>query len=324
MIGKLLKAILFGLAAAFASVAAAQSWPAKPVRLIVNVGPGVPPDLVMRFVADRLASRLGQPFLVDNVVGGGGLTAGRAMAQAAPDGYTFYLGGVGIVATDRYMFKSLPYDPEKDFAPVAVLYDSTTFGLAVHPDLPVKTVSELIALAKAQPGKLSYGSEQAGVQAVTGQWFTHRAGIDMVVVPYKTPAQMLPDAVAGRIQAIFASMLQLEPYIKSGKLRVIAISREKRLPSHPEIPAIAETLPGFRVVGIGILFAPTRTPTDIIQKLNREIDAIVKDPDYQKRLRTFSFTSLAGAGTLEEVAQFMKSERSNWDQVFQGVKIEPQ
>ena len=307
-----------------AGQAAAQSWPAKPVRLIVNVGPGVPPDLVMRFVADRLATRLGRPFVVDNVLGGGGITAGLAMAQAAPDGYTFYLGGVGIAATDRYMFKSLPYDPDKDFAPVAVLYDSTTFGLAVSPDLPVKSMGDLITLAKSQPGKLSYGSEAAGVQAITGQYFNLRAGINMVWVPYKAPPQMLTDAVAGRLPVIWASMLQLEQFLASGKLRVLAISRDKRLPAHDSIPAVAETFPGFRVVGVGILFAPSRTPADIIQKLNGEIDAIVRDGEYQKRLQSFGFTSLAGAGTAGEIAQFMKSERDNWGNVFKSVKIEPQ
>ena len=301
-----------------------QAWPAKPVRMIVNVGPGVPPDLVMRFVADRLANKLGRPFVVDNVLGGGGITAGNTMAQAAPDGYTFYLGGVGIAATDRYMFKSLPYDPERDFAPVAVLYDSTTFGLAISPDLPVKTVADLIAMAKAQPGKLSYGSEAAGVQAITGQYFNLRAGIDMVWVPYKAPPQMLADAVAGRLPVIWASMLQLEQFLSSGKLRVIAISREKRLPAKDNIPAIAETFPGFRVVGIGIVFAPSRTPADIIQKLNSEMDIIVRDAEYQKRLQTFGFTSFAGAGSATEIAQFMKSERDNWANVFKSVKIEPQ
>ena len=308
----------------FAGHAFAQAWPAKPVRLIVNVGPGVPPDLVMRFVADKLATKLGRPFVVDNVLGGGGLTAGVALVQSAPDGYTFYLGGVGIAATDRYMFKSLPYDPDKDFAPVAVLYDSTTFGLAIHPELAVKSVADLIALARSQPGKLSYGSEAAGVQAITGQWFTHSAGINMVWVPYKAPPQMLTDAVAGRVPVIFGSMLQLQQFISSGKLRVIGISREKRLPSFPDIPAIAETFPGFRVAGVGIVFAPSRTPNDIIQKLNAEIDSVVRSPEYQQRLQSFSFTSLAGAGTMAEIAQFMKSERDNWANVFKSVKIEPQ
>ncbi|MFM9969096.1 MAG: Bug family tripartite tricarboxylate transporter substrate binding protein [Burkholderiales bacterium] len=302
----------------------AQAWPAKPVRLIVNVGPGVPPDLVMRLVAEKLANKLGRPFVVDNVLGGGGITAGLAMAQAAPDGYTFYLGGVGIAATDRYMFKSLPYDPDKDFAPVAVLYDSTTFGLAVSPDLPVKTIADLINMAKTQPGKLSYGSEAAGVQAITGQYFNLRAGITMEWVPYKAPPQMLADAVSGRLPVIWASMLQLEQFLSSGKLRVIAISRDKRLPGKDGIPAIAETFPGFRVVGIGIVFAPSRTPSDIMQKLNSEMDLIVRDAEYQKRLQTFGFTSLNGAGTAAEIAQFMKSERDNWANVFKSVKIEAQ
>jgi tripartite-type tricarboxylate transporter receptor subunit TctC len=312
------------LSVALSGSAMAQAWPSKPVRMIVNVGAGVAPDVVLRYVSDRLSTKLGRPFVVDNVPGGGGVTASNAMAQAAPDGYTFLLAGVGIAATDRHMFKSLPYDPDKDFAAVGVLYDSTPFGLAVNVDLPVKTVPDLIALAKSQPGKLSYGSEQAGVQAVTGPWFTIRAGIDMTAVPYKTPAQMFPDLMANRIQMLFGSFGQLLPYHASGKMRMIGITREKRLPSHPDFAAIAETLPGFRVAGIGIVFAPARTPADIDQKMNAELDAIVKEPEYQKRLGAFGFTNLGTAGTPGQIAQFMKSERDNWDTVFKSVKIEPQ
>jgi tripartite-type tricarboxylate transporter receptor subunit TctC len=146
----------------------------------------------------------------------------------------------------------------------------------------------------------------------------------MVAVPYKTPAQMFPDLMQGRIQMLFGSFGQLLPYNASGKMRLLAITRDKRLPNHPEIPAVAETLPGFRVGGIGIIFAPARTPLEITRKLNAELDAIVKDPEYQKRVQAFGFTTLAGAGTPSEIASFTKSERDNWDNVFRSVKIEPQ
>jgi tripartite-type tricarboxylate transporter receptor subunit TctC len=321
---KAIQLILAATLAALSAGAGAQAWPTKPVRMIVNVGTGVPPDVVLRLVTERLSARLGQPFVVDNVVGGGGTTAANAMARAAPDGYTYLLGGVGLAATDRHMFKSLPYDPDKDFAPVAVLYDSTTFMLAVHPDVPAKSVAEFIALAKSQPGKMSYGTETAGVQNVTGQYFNSSAGIDMVAIPYKTPAQMLPDAVSGRTQAVFGSYLQLQPYLKSGKLRVLGITRNKRLPVLPDMPSISETIPGFHVVGVGILFAPTGTPAEITRKMNGEVDAIIKEPEYSKRLQSFGFTHLGTAGTPAQIAQFMKSERDNWEAVFKRVKIEPQ
>ena len=314
----------FAVLTLLAGQALAQAWPSKSVRMIVNVGPGVGPDVVMRFVSERLSTKLGRPFIVDNVVGGGGVTPSNAMAQAAPDGHTFLLGGVGIAATDRFLFKSLPYDPDKDFSPVGVLYDSTPFALAVNVELPVHTVVDLIALAKAQPGKLSYGSEQAGVQAIPGQWFTIRAGIDMVGVPYKTPAQMIPDLIGGRVQAIFGSYQQLVPFHASGKMRLIAVTREKRLPVRPDLPAIAETISGFRVAGIGIVFAPSRTPPEIIAKLNAELDIIVKDAEYQKRMNSYGYTTLGTAGTMAEIAQFMKSEKENWSNVFKSVKIEPQ
>ena len=304
--------------------AAAQNWPAKPVRLVVPTASGTPPDLTARMVAEKLSVKLGQSFVVDNVLGGGGLIGAQAVARAAPDGYTYYLGGIGIIVLDRHMYKSLPYDPDKDFAPVAVLYDSTTFGLAVHPELPARTVAELIALAKSQPGKLSYGSDSVGVTQITGQWFNYRAGTDMVGVPYKSPAQLMPDVAAGRTQLVFTSLPALEPYRRSGKLRLLAVTNDKRFPTLPDVPAIAETVPGFKVIGMGLLFAPTGTPADIGQRLNREIDPIVKEPEFVQKLLSFGFTTFGGAGSPQQIADFIRAERANWDTVLKGVKIEPQ
>lgn len=304
-------------------VAAAQDWPARPVRMIVSPGPGTPPDVILRLVSDRLSQKLGKQFVVENLSGGGGLIASQAAARAAPDGYTFYLAGVGVVATDRFMFKSLPYNADRDFVPVAILYDSTAFVLAVHPNVPAKTVAELIAVAKAQPGKLSYGTDTVGVAAIPGLWFNKLAGTDIVAVPYKSAAQLVQDAVAGRLQVVFTEINLVEPYRKAGKLRVLGVTSAKRFPLWESVPAISETLPGYKIAGLGILWAPTGTSSAIVQRMNREIDTIVKEPDYVQKLLSIGFTT-NGAGSAQSIAEFIRSERDNWDRMLSGVNIQPQ
>jgi tripartite-type tricarboxylate transporter receptor subunit TctC len=304
-------------------VGSAQDWPARPVRMIVSPGAGTPPDVILRLVSERLSQRLGKQFVVENLSGGGGLIASQAAARAAPDGYTFYLAGVGVVATDRFMFKSLPYDTDRDFLPVAILYDSTAFVLAVHPDVPARTVAELVAVAKAQPGKLSYGTDTVGVAAIPGLWFNKTAGTDIVAVPYKSAAQLVQDAVAGRLQVVFTEINLVDPYRKVGKLRVLGVSSARRFPAWEDVPTISETLPGYKVTGLGILWAPSGTPAAIVQRINREVDSIVRQPDYMQKLLSIGFT-VNGAGTEQSIAEFIRSERSNWDQMLNGVHIEPQ
>ncbi len=303
--------------------AAAQSWPEKTVRFISPVSTGTAQDTSIRLVADRLTQALGRSFVVDNMPGGAGLIAAQTAARAEPDGYTYFLGGVGVIAADRHFFKSLPYNPDRDFTPVAMIYDASAFVVAVHPDVPAKTVPELIALAKAQPGKLSYGTGTVGVLSIPGQWFNKVAGTQMVAVPYNNAAQMMQDAVAGRTQVLFTTIGAVEPFRKSGKLRVLGVSSIKRFPGLEQIPTIAETLPGYDIVGIGILMAPAATPAAIVQRLNREIDRIVRDPDFVQRLVGIGMTT-SGAGTPQSLVEFMRAQRENWDRMLTGVHIEPQ
>ncbi|MFM9970097.1 MAG: Bug family tripartite tricarboxylate transporter substrate binding protein [Burkholderiales bacterium] len=303
----------------------AQSWPVKPVRVIVGFAVGVSPDLFLRATMESLSKRTGQPFVVDNVTGGGGLIASQAAARATPDGYTLYMPGVGVVATDRYMFKNLPYDPDKSFIPASMLYVSGgAFAVASHPDLKVNSIAELIALAKSKPGVLNYGSDTIGVTAIVGQWFTKVAGIDVVAVPYKSPAQLMQDFVSGRTQIAITTTTNLEPFRKTGKFKILGVSGLERNSGMEEIPAIAETLPGFKMYGLGILMAPAGTPAAVIQRINSEMDLVIKDPAYAQRATQFGYLRLPGAGTAQSIAEFIASEREYWGTIMKGLNVQPQ
>ena len=316
-------AALLGAASLLFSVCApAQSWPVKPVRFVLSVGSGTSPDVIGRVLTDQLSKKLGQQFLIDNVTGGQGLIASQNVARAAPDGYTYLYGGVGLV-TDKLLFKSISYDPEHDFTPVAMIYETGTFTIAVNPGLPVKNIPELIALAKTNPGKYSYGFFAVGGPALWGPWLTHVAGIDMLGVPYKAPAQLLQDVVGGRLDMVLGSYTAVESMTKAGKLRVIGISSPQRIPTLPEVQSIAETLPGFFIGGTGVLVAPTGTPNEIIRRLNREIDPLVRDPAYVQRLNAGG-TTINGAGTPESIAVYLKDLRDLYGRIVRELKVQPE
>jgi tripartite-type tricarboxylate transporter receptor subunit TctC len=317
-----LKCLLCTLLLGAAHTVSAQNWPAKPVRLICSIATGTAPDLVLRMMAERLSKNVGKQFFVENILGGAGHIAGQAAARAAPDGHTFFLAGAGILVIDRYMFKSLPFDADRDFTPFAKLYDSGALTIAVNPQLPVKNVAELISLARAQPGKLSYGVDGT-LSPIIGSYFTRLSGIDMVAIPYKGPGQMLQDAAENRTQAVIVSLQGLDTYRRSGKLRVIGIGSQRRYPGLEEVATIGETLPGFRAGGIGIVVAPTGTPADILDRLRREIDAIVREPEYQKRLLQFGFIASDG-GTPQSIAETLRSERELWAKISATVGFQPQ
>ena len=305
-----------------ATPASARDWPERPVRLIAPVSSGTSLDVALRIVADRLSKALSATFHVENIVGGAGLVAAQTAARAEPDGYTFYLAGVGVIAADRHLFKSLPYDPDRDFAPVAIIYDSSAFAIALHPDVPAKSIPELIALAKTQPGKLSYGTGSVGVLGIPGEWFNKVAGTNVVAVPYTSSPQMLQDALAGRTQMIITTIGVLASLKEADRLRVLAVTSAQRFPGWADVPTVGETLPGYRIVGIGILVAPAATNREIVQRLNREIDQIVRQPDVVRQLHSLGMTN-SGAGTPQSVAEFMRVERENLDHVLNSLGVQP-
>jgi tripartite-type tricarboxylate transporter receptor subunit TctC len=308
--------------AALAGNALAQAWPAKPVKIIVPNAPGTLPDVVMRLFTDRLSRGLGTSVVIDNNTAGAGLVAAQAAARSAPDGYTFFVATVTSFAINPNLFTSLPYDPERDFAPAAMIYDAGSQVIAIHPDVPAKNLAELIALAKAQPGKLSYAADR-GLASIVGEWLNKVAGTRIQLIPYKSPSQSLSDTAAGRTQMVIISVAAVEALRKSGKLRVLAVVSAKRFPALSDVPTVSETLPGFHAAGWSALVAPAGTPADILQRVNREMDLIAREPAVVQRLLEFGLTS-NGAGTLRSIAEFMRSERERWGVIIREVGIKPE
>jgi tripartite-type tricarboxylate transporter receptor subunit TctC len=304
-------------------VSAQQTWPAKPVRFIVPTPAGTSPDSIGRLLADRLSKHYGQPWVVENITGAGGLIASQTAARAAPDGYTMYFAGTGALITDRYSVKDMGYDADRDFVLIAQIYEEGSLAIAVHPDLPVKTLPDLIALAKSKPGKISYGTTSVALLILFGQWINKLGGTDMLAVSYKSAAQQFQDTLAGRTDWLISAPPQLEPFIKSGKLRVIAVDGSRRNPNMPDVPNIYETFPGFRMSGMGILAAPRGISPDIVRPLNRVMDKIVSDPDYVGRLLNMGFL-INGGGTPESIGAFLRERREYWDKIMKGLNVQPQ
>jgi tripartite-type tricarboxylate transporter receptor subunit TctC len=228
-----------------------------------------------------------------------------------------------VYATDRRLFKSVPYDADRDFVPVAMIYERGGMAIAVHPDVPARNLAELIALAKAQPGKLSYATDTTGYIPIVGQWFNKVAGTDIVAVPYKSLSLMLQDTVAGRTQVLITTIAAMESNRRAGKLRVLAVTSPERFPALADIPTVAETLPGFRAGGFGILVAPAGTAANIMRTLNAAIDPLVKEPEFVQRLLSFGFTA-RDAGTPQSLAEFIRAEGELWDRIVKEVGIQPE
>ena len=322
---KLLR-LTIGLVAAIvlAGNAIAQEWPARPIKLVVPAGPGLSADVLARLMGDRMSRQLGQPMVVENISGAAGMVGGQAVARAAPDGYTFYFGLAGALSSNLFLFKSVPYDPIRDFAPVGMVSESGPFVITVNADAPFKTLPELIAYAKANPGKLNYGIDaSSGYQVVIGQLLAKRAGIEMVAVPYRATAQVLQDTVSGINPVMISAVAAVQGFVQSGKLRRIAITSGQRFPGLDDLPTVAETLPGFRVDGWLAVVAPAGTPEPIINRLNREIDAFVKEPETQQRLLALGFATKS-AGTPTSIGQFMRSEIEAWRVLASELNIQPQ
>ena len=247
-----MKAFLSVTFIALAVIAApAQSqtaWPAKPIRLIISNSAGSAPDLVARVTADQLGKALGQSWVMDNRPGGEGVIGADAAAKSAADGYTFYVATIVAVAVSPYLVKNIPYDALRDFTPVAMIVDSGPSAIAVHPDLPVKTFPELVALAKTQPGKLSYSVTVAFLN-ISQEWLNRVAGIKMAQIKYKDTPQAIQDGLSGRVPVMVNSVGTVLPHIRAGKLRFLAVTSLKRLPAFPDVPAVAEFYPGYESEG---------------------------------------------------------------------------
>jgi tripartite-type tricarboxylate transporter receptor subunit TctC len=303
----------------------AQTWPAKPVKMVVSTGPGLATDIVARILADRLSRNMGQQFVVENMAGAAGNIGAQAVARAAADGYTQLFTGGGVMITNALAFKSLPFDPVRDFAPVAMITESGGFVVSVNPALPAKNLAELIAAANAQPGKYSYAVDSSNIYAaIIGKLLNKMAGLDIVEIPYKSTPQALQDTVAGRTQIIISAVAPVEPFAKNGKLRRLAVSSARRMPGLDEVPTMAETLEGFKVDGGGFaVVAPAATPAEIVQRLNRAIAVVLRDAEFEKQM--FSLGQTAGNGASPEaVAEYLRTERDRWGRIFKDLNIQAQ
>jgi tripartite-type tricarboxylate transporter receptor subunit TctC len=296
----------------------AQDYPTRPMRLIV--GPG--PDILARIVGEKLTAAWGQPVVVDQRPAAGGVVAGDSVAKAAPDGYTLLL-STGSYTVNSAMRAKSPYDFQRDLVPVSLMA-TLPFILVVHPDTPVHSVKELVARAQARPGKLNYASSGNGTPShLSGEMLKQMAKVDIVHVPYKGAAPALTDMLSGQVQLSFLPAPTALPLVKAGKLRAIGVSSPKRYSGLPEVPTIAEQgYPDFSVVGWNGIHVPAKTPPAIIEKLSREVAAIVRQPEARERAAAAGFEAVGS--TREEFEAFVKADIANAAAVIKAGNIQPE
>ena len=292
--------------------ATAQSaYPNKPLRLVVTFPTGGAPDILARLFSEK--AQLGQPVVVDNKPGAGGNIGADIVARSPGDGYTLVLGTVGTHAINGSLYEKIPYDMVKQFTPVSLIASAPNL-LVVNNDLPVKTVPELITYMKANPNKLSFGSPGIGTSVhVSGELFKSLTGTQMTHAPYKGRQYAIPDLMGGSIQLMFDNMPSALPMAREGKIRAIAVTTAKRSNAAPEIPTVAETVPGFEATTWFALFAPANTPRAVIDRLNAEVQRVYKLPEVQERLKTLGLEAVLSSP--EELARYQASEIAKWAKV---------
>ena len=301
----------------------ASGYPAKPIHIIVPFPAGGATDILTRVVADKLGTRLGQAIIVDNKPGAGANIGAEAAAKAAPDGYTLLMGSVASHSISVTYYSKLGYDFRRDLVPISMV-GYVPSVLVITTSLPVKTVPELIAYAKANPGKLNFASSGTGALIhLTGEMFKQMAGIDIVHVPYKGTALFLPDLIDGRVSMSLDSMPPHLPHIKSGKLRALAVTSAKRSLVLPDLPTVSEAaLPGFEAIAPYALFAPVGTPADIVAFINREVNALLLLPEVRDRLAEQGIE--ASGSTPDALEATVKTEIAKWAKVIKDGNIKPE
>jgi len=302
---------------------AADAWPSKPIRVIVTQASGSGPDLVCRYIMDRLGRALGVSIVVDDRPGGVNVIGTQAAARAAPDGYTMLFATAAGLVTNPHTFKSLPYDPNRDFVPVGLI-GKGPFVVLANPKIPARSMAELIAAEKANPGGLSAAVD--GPRFFTGMltaYINRQTGMQLRPIAYNNVAQGLQDAVAGRTEVTIQPVAVVMPFLRRGDLRALAVSGASRYPTLPDVPTLSETVPGMNFIGWFALMAPTGTPAEAIQRTHAELDRILKDQEVQKRLLEFGFTT-DGAETPEALAAFIRAEYALWGKVVREIGVEPE
>jgi tripartite-type tricarboxylate transporter receptor subunit TctC len=304
------------------AAAPAQQYPSKPVRIVVPYAPGGGVDIIARAIGQELTKRLNQQIVIENRTGAGGNIGSDAVAKAAPDGYTLLMASPANTINSS-LYSKMPYDPARDLAPVALIATVPTVLLA-NRSLPVKDVKQLVALAKARPGALTYGSGGSGTtEHLAGEMFKSAAGIDMLHVPYKGGAAVLTDLVGGQIALMFVNQVFALPYVKAGTVKALGVASSERSPALPDVPTFVESgFPDMRVSVWWGVMGPAGMPKDIVAQLNREIGAALSSPEMKERLQTMSARPIGG--TPEQFAAFFADETARWARVVKssGAKVD--
>jgi len=302
------------------AIATAQTYPAKPIRLIVPFPPGGGNDVIARAMAQKLGERYGQQVIVDNRAGANGIVGLQALMQSAPDGYTLGVGAAGPMAVNPTLYEKLPYDPIRDFSAITNMVNFPLL-LVAHPSLPAKTTRELIALAKAKPGTIYYSSPGSGNSGhLAGELFNAMAGVKIVHVPYKGQGPALADLLAGQVQLLFSSIPSVLPFVQQSKLNAIAVGSARRIPSLPDVPTIAESgVPGYEAYSWVGMIGPAHMPKELVTRLSRDINDILKQKDFADKLTREG--ALPDGDGPEQFTAYIKAENDKWGAVVRSANI---
>ena len=309
-------------AAALSRTSAADDYPSRPVTLIIPFPPGGSTTIVIRSVSDKLGEGLGQQIVIDNRAGAGGTVGTRALSKSEPDGYTIGLGYTGTLAIGPNLYSNVGYDPRRDFSPIGRIATAPN-TLVVNPSFPAKTVPELIAYAKANPGKISMASSGIGsTPHLAGELFKMMAGVDMVHVPYRGQGPALSDLIGGQVQILFAAAPGTVDYVKTNKLRALAVTTAARMPDLPDVPTVADTVAAYEASQWYGFAAPRNTPTEIVEKLNKEINAAIADGGMKAKLAAIGGDPMPGKPA--EFGKLIADETEKWGKVVRAAGLKPE
>lgn len=299
------------------------AWPDKPIKFVLSQPPGSGPDNVARLLGDKLSRSLGQPIVIENKPGGQNVIGAQAAAQAAPDGYTFYFATTAALVSNKYLFKTLPYDAQKDFTPVAFVAKSP-FAVLVKAESPIQSMQDLIARSKAQPGTLALANEGGRTfGGIIARLINARTQMQVNLVGYTSVGVAVQDVIGGHADAVVADLASTAQLVRQGRLRLLAVTSAKRVPGWESVPALSELLPGFEMVGWFAVVAPAGTPAAAVQRLNKEINALLADTELVQRMTTMG--PLAEAlGTPRQLATFLGAEHERWGSVAKEIGLLPE
>jgi len=302
---------------------ASADWPDKPVKFILSQPPGSGPDNVSRLLGDRLGKALGQPIVIENKPGGQNIIGAQAAARSAPDGYSFYFATTAALVTNKFLFKTMPYDPAKDFVPVAFIAKSP-FGVLVRADSPIASVQDLIAKSKAAPSKISLANEGPRTfGGIIARLINARTQMEANLVSYASVAVSIQDVLGGHADAVVADLASTSQLVRQGKLRLLAVTTQKRVMGFEQAPALAELLPNFEMVGWFAVVAPTGTPQVAIQRMNTELNKLLQDPEVAQRMLTIGPIAEV-MGPAPRLEAYLKQENDRWNEVSKEIGLLPE